>query len=408
MAMENEVHASHLLAYRTRSRGGNARSQVPGGPWMESRMPSAAPTASRMTSRRRCSSPNAAAAATRTNGGRKSEARYVPPKKAGVNPAAESRSVQPSAPRSRACAGRGSRRSERADSSAIGTSTQAASASPRMTAAPQRLSVIQRGAGATGSGKGARGCMASASARSDRRGRHLGAARHRLKAYERAEAEDRGARPQTGARERRDPGQVCVRAEVIPEHRERGGETRGGERRGAEERARVGDVLLLEKPARPQSRDREVEQEKESAGQPRRGEKKQPCRRIEHPRLAVREPGLAGARQGIPEGNLARAQAVHRVQLQRIEEIALIAQRRGLAARERRKQPQNRRKERRGRADPRDQTAAQQHPAIVAAASKNDGPAGAGPSRNARDSSLREHRDQNCVPSGHCTKVPFT
>ena len=305
MATEKAVQPSHFagVAHAVERR---QRAEPGPGRAVRSRAgcPSAANTASRTTSRRRCSSPNAAAAATRTNGGRKSEARYVPPKKAGVNPAAES-SVGPArARRGRAPARAAARAGPSArDSSAIGTSTQAASARPRTTAAPQRRSVDPARRRSDGLRKGRARAHGQREREKDRRGRHLGASRHRLKADERAEAEDRGARPQTGARERRDPRQVCERAEVIPEHRERGGETRGGERRGAEERARVRDVLLLEKPARaPDAAIAKCEQEKEPPASAGDGQQEEPGRRIEHARLAVREPRLARCRTGDSRG----------------------------------------------------------------------------------------------------------
>src|SRR5439155_1159436 len=87
-------------------------------------------------------------------------------------------------------------------------------------------------------------------------------------------------------------------------------------------------------------------------------------RRVEHARLSVREPWLARPGKRIPQRNLSGAQPVRRVQLQRIEEVALIPKRGGKAPGERGSEPEESRRDCRSPEKP-GQPRAQRHPGIV-------------------------------------------
>src|SRR5207253_7116543 len=105
------------------------------------------------------------------------------------------------------------------------------------------------------------------------------------------------------------------------------------------------------------------EQEEDSGGA-RPGKEKEGARRIEHARLSVRDPRLARPGKGIPQRNLSGAQPVRRVQLQRVEEVALIPKRGGEAPGERRSEPEESRRDCRSTEKP-GQPRAQRHPGIV-------------------------------------------
>ena len=195
----------------------------------------------------------------------------------------------------------------------------------------------------------------------DRRRGNLRAARHGLQPDQRPEAERRAAGAKSRARHRCDSGQVGPRAEVVPVHRERSGEPRRGEGRRSEERARVGHVLFLEKAPCSPRRDCKVQQQEEGARERRRMEEEEKGRRIEDARLSVGEPRLPRAGQRVPQRDLARAQAVGRVELERVEEVALVAKRGRPPVQQSGSEPEDGGQKRRGPANPGEEPSAEPH-----------------------------------------------
>ena len=192
-----------------------------------------------------------------------------------------------------------------------------------------------------------------------RRERHLRAPRHRLQTDQRGETQHGRPGPEPGSRNRGDRRQVREGSEVVPVGRKRRREAARREGRGAEEAPRIRDVLLLQEPSGAPDRDGEVQQEIEPGREGRRRNQEEQIRRIEDAGLAVRQPRLTRSGERIPQGDLAGAHPVGRVELERIEEVSLVTKRRSPVRKERRPEPEDGGEERRAHGDPGHDPAAQ-------------------------------------------------
>ena len=327
-ATPNELHASHFAGYRTRSSGGRLRSHAPGRPGRGEQDPERGEDREQQRQ---------AAAMLLVKGrgrgdqheGRQKERREIRPAEGSGREAGHRAGIAPRRPRPRRApaAENAWRRSECRASSAMGTITQAARASPRPDAggkAPQPDGARLRRMGlgkflARAPGEGRRPARPSPRRSpgcrpwpADRRAR-------RIRASPRGTGTPNAPAPRSPAgTPRRRSGSSTPRARrPFPRRRSR----------RAEERARVGHVLFLEEAPRAPGRDREVQQQEERARQGRGVEQEQEGRRIEDARLPVGEPGLPRSGERVPERDLPRAQALGRVELERIEEVALVPKR---------------------------------------------------------------------------------
>ena len=150
-------------------------------------------------------------------------------------------------------------------------------------------------------------------------------------------------------------------AEVVPVDREGRRKPARREGRGAEERARLGDVLLLQETAGAPGADRVMEEEEEATGQGRGGQQEEKGRRIERPGLAIGEPRLSRTGERVPERKVPGPQPRRGVELQRIEEVALVPEGRRAVAEEGRQEPEEGREDRSDRRDPGAEPTAELH-----------------------------------------------